>query len=221
MFSFLQVDQDHLLNISFLKVTKIENCIPANDFQAIRFLAGEVFPETKGGEGPFPVEDIPACDCKLNDRQPCHTRFDREELHNMRLQCLEITRQGLDICSLSKLSCAMFVSSLTRRSLKKKSQKGKTEYRLHGHRICKDIFKYMHGIGQDKLNSLITHYKAAGVEARVHKLTRRRPHNALQYSETRMVVDFIVKYADVHAIHLPGCTPYHWKDNVRLLPTNY
>ena len=73
----------------------------------------------------------------------------------------------------------------------------------------------MHGIGQAKLNSLITHYKAAGVEARVHKLTRRRPHNALQYSETRMVVDFIVNYTDV-----PGRTPYHWKDNVRLLPTN-
>ena len=123
MFSFLQVDQDHLLNISFLKIIKIENCISANDFQAIRFLANEVFPETEGGEGPFPVEDIPACDRKLNDVQPCHTRFDREELHNMWLQCLEMTWQELDVCILSKLSCVMFVSSLTRRSKKKVTER--------------------------------------------------------------------------------------------------
>ncbi|XP_035246446.1 uncharacterized protein LOC118212563 [Anguilla anguilla] len=96
----------------------------------------------------------------------------------------------------------------------------RTDYYYHGHRICRDVFKYLHGVGQDKLNALMKHCKAAGVEARVHKLNKRLPANALKLQDTRAIVDFILNYAEANAIILPGCTPRHWKADVKLLPTN-
>ena len=32
--------------------------------------------------------------------------------------------------------------------------------------------------------------------------------------------DFILNYASVHAVHHPGCTPNHWRCDVKLLLTN-
>lgn len=105
-----------------------------------------------------------------------------------------------------------------KQQIERKAQR--TDYHYHGYRICRDVFKYLHGIGQDKLNALIKHYKASGVEARVHKSKKRLPPNALKFEDTRAVVDFIVNYAEVNAIILPGRTPRHWKSDLKLLQTN-
>lgn len=146
-----------------------------------------------------------------------------DELANVRLQFLGMTHDELDIAILAKLSCGMDLSSLTTSSRKgqqnvRKAQR--TDFFYHGFRVCRDIFRYIHGIGQDKLTALMSHYKTAGVEARVHKNKRKRPVHALKYEDTRAVIDFIVNYAEVHAIILPGRTPGHWKTDVKLLPTN-
>ncbi|GFO44786.1 hypothetical protein PoB_007129100 [Plakobranchus ocellatus] len=44
------------------------------------------------------------------------------------------------------------------------------------------------------------------MEPRIHTNTKRLPSNALKYVDTRLVVDFILNYAQIHAIQLYGRT---------------
>ena len=56
------------------------------------------------------------CSCKLNDGQPCHTRYKLDELAMIRLQYLPMSHEQLDIAILAKLSCDMHLSWMTRRT---------------------------------------------------------------------------------------------------------
>ena len=163
------------------------------------------------------------CSCKYNSGAPCTTYFKPEDLQNVRLGFLELSREELDVAILAKLSCGMHLTATTSKSRKKQQSQRKTQrtdFYYHGFRICRDTFKYLHNIGQDKLNNLISHYRVNGVKPRVHKNSKRRPRHALSLQETRTVVDFILNFAEVHCIVLPGRTPGHWKTDVKLLPSN-
>ncbi|KAL2104400.1 hypothetical protein ACEWY4_001268 [Coilia grayii] len=163
------------------------------------------------------------CTCKYNDGQPCSTRFSPEELLMIRCCYLEMSREELDIAILAKLSCGMHLSQLTSRS-KKKEQTVRTSQRTdffhHGLKICRETFKYLHSIGQDKLNALIKHYKQHGVTPRTHGNLKRQPPNALQKEDNIYVAHFIINYAETHGMHLPGRVPGFWRSDLKLLPTD-
>ena len=145
------------------------------------------------------------CECKFS---PCYSNFDPDEIQDIRHQYIALTDKELDIALLS-------------RKLQQTERKAsRTDYLLHGHRICRKFFLYIHNIGLGKLTSLIKHYKENGVKERIHKSKKRLPHNALMYQDTRKVVDYIVNYAEANAIELPGRTPRHWITNAKLLPTS-
>ncbi|XP_035825079.1 uncharacterized protein LOC118477524 [Aplysia californica] len=132
-----------------------------------------------------------------------------------------MTRKEHDIVVLSQICCGMHVGSTVKHSRKiKERQATRTTYYLYGHVICREFFSYVHNMGQDKLNALIAHFKAAGIEARQHKSSKRAPKHALSFEDTKAVVDFIVNFAEFHAIVLPGRQPGHWNTNVKLLFTN-
>ena len=192
--------------------------------EGLEHLADFVMPRDPAGVDPETVSVfLVTCSCKLNDGQPCHTRYPPEELSDVRLQYGSMTHDELDIAVLAKLSCGMHRTTMTTQS-RKKGQKERntmrTDFYHHGFRICRDVFKSLHGISQNKLTALITHYKVAGVEARVHHNKRKLPANAMKFDDTRAVVNFVVNYAKANAILLPGRTPGHWKSDVKLLPTN-
>ena len=181
------------------------------------------------GNGKCLEPDIPSgipmskCACKLFKGQPCHTQFDPAVVEDLTLNYLAMTRQELDIAILAQLSTGIHLDAAARHDrVSKERRASKTSYALHGHPICRDFLKYVHNISQDKLTDLIKHYtcKSVGIEARVHKLSKKLPANALSFQDTKRVVDFIVNYAEVHAIMLPGRHPGPWKANYKLLPLN-
>ena len=55
---------------------------------------------------------------------------------------------------------------------------------------------------------------------RVHGNTRRLPPNALTFSDVQHVVAFISKFAETHAIFLPGRIPGYKRSDLQLLPTS-
>ena len=67
------------------------------------------------------------CSCKLNDGQPCHTRFELYELAMIWLQYLPMTHEQLDIAILANLSCGMHLSSMIRRTRKGQQQERKVQ----------------------------------------------------------------------------------------------
>ena len=212
--------------LEFDVATVVADGEPAPVVDGMEQLADLVMPRGDGDEQDVESdsEEITvSCSCKLNDGQSCHTRFSSAELSDVRLQFLDLTRAELDIAVLAKLSCGIHLSSMTsssRKGQQKERKAHRTDFYHHGFRVCREVFRYLHAIGQDKLTALIAHYKVCGVEARVHRNKRKRPFNALKLDDTRAVVDFIVNYAEANAIILPGRTPGHWKSDVKLLPTN-
>lgn len=168
------------------------------------------------------VQDF-MCECKYNGGHPSSSRFTTEELQMIRCCFLEMSREELDITILAKLSCGMHLSHLSARSHHKeqsirKSQR--TDFFHHWDRICRDTFKYMHAIGQDKLNALMTHYKKHGVTPRIHGNKKRQPSNALKQEDNAYVVHFTVNYAETHSMHLPGRVAGFWRSDLKLPPTN-
>ena len=162
------------------------------------------------------------CSCKHNAGNPCYTMFADGEIEAIRCCFLEMTRDELDIAILAKLSCGMHLSDMTSRSRRAQSERKtqRTDFYHHSKRICRDTFKYVHGIGQDKLNNLIKHYKEHGVIPRTHGNKKRRPYNAVTADDNIYVAHFVLNYAETHAMHLPGRVPGYWRTDLKLLPTN-
>ncbi|GFR74827.1 hypothetical protein ElyMa_000439300 [Elysia marginata] len=160
------------------------------------------------------------CDCKA---KPCYLNFGADDIKEIRYQYTSLTDKELDIAILSKIACGIHLDPTTRKSRKPvqtERKASRTDYLLHGHRICRPFFLFIHSIGFGKLTTLIKHYKENGVEERIHKGTKRLPHYTLKYDDKRRVVDYILNYAEANAIELPGRTPRHWITNAKLLPTN-
>lgn len=92
--------------------------------------------------------------------------FHAEKLQMIHCCYLEMTREELDIAILAKLSCGMHLSQMTSRFRKKEQTVRNAQimpsaqiFCHHGMKIYRDTFKYLHSIGQGKLNRLIKHYK--------------------------------------------------------------
>ena len=149
--------------------------VSVGDAEGLEHFADVIMPRghAGAGDGPETVPDFRATrSCKLNDRQPCHTRYSPNELANVQLQYLSMTHDDLDTAVLAKLSSGMHVTSMTNESRKKEQKEQnmqRTDFYHHSFRICHDLFTLLHGISQDKLIALVMHYKVAGVEARVQR----------------------------------------------------
>ena len=164
-----------------------------------------------------------SCQCKLNDGSPCFTAFDEADIQRIRDQFSSFTREEFDIAIMAKLECGIHVESVTRKSKNNKQtirKASKTDYFLHGHRICRDFFKFVHHLGQTKLDSLIKHYKMHGIEQRTHKSSKTPPKNSFSFEDRKRVIDYVLNFTEIHGIELPGRTPKHWITNGKLLPTN-
>ena len=115
------------------------------------------------------------------------------------------------------------MESQTRKSKKSQQsirQASRTDYQHRGINVCRKFFRYLHCVGDDKITDMIKHYKENDVERRVHGNTKKLPKNALEYKDTKAVVDFILNFATLHAIQLPGRTLKHWVSDAQLLPTD-
>ncbi|CAM4735586.1 unnamed protein product [Leuciscus chuanchicus] len=204
------------------EVTEEEESDEDDDHPVIEDVAQVLPPAAVQDDDEDEIQEF-VCTCKHNGGYPCSTRFKQEELQMIRCCYLEMTREELDIAILAKLSCGMHLSQLTSCSRKKEQTSRKsqrTDFFHHGKKICRDTFKYLHTIGQDKLNVLIKHYKEHSVTPCIHGNKKRQPPNALKKDDNVYVAHFIFNYAETHGIHLPGRVPGFWRSDLKLLPTN-
>ena len=54
-------------------------------------------------------------------------------------------------------------------------------YKHHGVDVCRNTFLFLHGIGKDCLQNIKDHYNEEGLQARVHKNTKRSPYHAMLF----------------------------------------
>ena len=61
---------------------------------------------------------------------------------------------------------------------------------------------------------------ANGLVVREHKASGKRPWNCLPFNHIKLILKFLVNYAEENAILLPGRVPGHKNSEVQLLPSS-
>ena len=143
-----------------------------------------------------------------------------------RMDMAAMTPREQMLVLLGKISCTINLSSITRRTKKgadsnTERQRPRTSYMVEGHAVCRDTFKFLHAISQDRLTSLIKWYKDNGLVPKEKKSGGRNNQKSIySFEDIRRTVAFITNYSDDHALVLPGRIPGFRRESVKLLPSS-
>ncbi|XP_034779473.2 uncharacterized protein LOC117405962 [Acipenser ruthenus] len=164
--------------------------------------------------------------CKLNDGKPCVKVFSDEYILDLRTSMGSLPDYEKDLILLGKISATISNDKLTTHSKRKEQMPRKhqrTTYYIQGHRVCREAFKFLHCISQDKLTALLKHYKQFGLVPRYKKSGGRQATDVrlLTHADITEVVAFIVNFAEDHAMVLPGRVPRFNQFDIKLLPSNH
>ena len=66
--------------------------------------------------------------------------------------------------------------------------------------------------------NLKKHVREFGIVPRQHKFYNRQPHNAFTIEDRKIIVTFIINYAEQHGVSLPGKIPGFKRDDIKVLP---
>ena len=163
------------------------------------------------------------CGCTKANGKPCSTLFSTEHYIDHHAQASLLNRQELDLVLLGSIMTTVLDrdSIVDGRHKPAKRIKVSSSHMHNGYKVCKTTYAFLYGVGtKHRLEAIKKHYLEHGMETRVHKNTRRLPHNALSFDEITSVVKFIENYAEQHAILLPGRIPAYKRDNMKLLPSS-
>ncbi|KAI4794620.1 hypothetical protein KUCAC02_031949 [Chaenocephalus aceratus] len=92
---------------------------------------------------------------------------------------------------LGKISSNIHLSKETacaKRGHQKERKQQRTSYFLDGHKICRETFKFLHGISQDKLTGIIKFYKEHGLAPRMRRGGRVVTKRVLSFEDIQRIV---------------------------------
>ena len=81
------------------------------------------------------------------------------------------------------------------------------KYQFGGKRVCRATFMFIYTLSKKHLENLIKYYNDEGLCTRIHKNTKKRPHNQTDHKNVQKIKGFIEKFVDNHAMPLPGRLP--------------
>ena len=154
------------------------------------------------------------CGCKFGlNGAACSSLFTRELVVSTRMNCLEMTKAELDLVILANLEA--------NRRPAQESSRTHVNYWFCGYKVCKSTFLFVHAVGPKHYKNLISHFSESGLTPRRHGNTKRLPANTVPFSVTQSIVQFIINFATVHALPLPGRIPgVYSEEKVLLLPSD-
>ena len=79
---------------------------------------------------------------------------------------------------------------------------------MNGFKVCMATFLHLNGLGKHQFYNILRYYRLfQTIAPRVHGNSNRLPSNAIKFVDVVMVKNFLLNYAEDHAIHLPGTWP--------------
>ncbi|KAI0214418.1 hypothetical protein LSAT2_000486 [Lamellibrachia satsuma] len=163
------------------------------------------------------------CSCQHNKGHPCYNVFSPQEIVAVRMKMADFSPREQMLIFLGKLSTLMNMSETVVSSGRpeKARQHQRMSYYVHGHQLCRDTFKFMHAISQNRLTSLISWYRMNGLVPKEKRSGGRRYNvRAHTFEDIKRAIAFISNYAEDHALALPGRIPGCKRDVVKLLPSS-
>ena len=159
------------------------------------------------------------CDCSGTPK--CSDILTKEAIIKCRQECMELTKDELDLVVMSQIrSLRSNPEQLTSRSSHHSSvhsiTRGRSEYYLHGVRICRKVFLFLHCMSRSRYERLVNHYEDMGLCTRVHGNSKRLPYNTCSQEEIARLISFVTNFARAHGMPLPGQIP-GYRSKVMLL----
>ncbi len=159
------------------------------------------------------------CGCQLR----CSQTFSEKHILETRLNFVSLSNTELDLVVLGQLNafsnCSNQVSIVSRHQPTERKKKY-SQYYHQGEKICRIFFRFLHTVGDMRLKNLMHHLSSFGPIPRVHGNTKRLPKHALSFLSIQNIVQFLLNYADQHAIFLPGRIPGDKSCDLKLLPSS-
>lgn len=164
-----------------------------------------------------------SCGCKeFYSGKPCSQVLDHQSILDFRGFCQELSHDELDIAVKSALLCHRNSGQKTSSKSHKPLDRCRPsqQYFYMGNRICRTMFCFLYSIDRQKLQVLGKSLDCDGLKPRTHGLTNRLPPNSLTFTERQNILTFVLKYASINAVPLPGRLPNQRNCQVLLLPSD-
>ena len=157
-----------------------------------------------------------SCGCKLGQKgTACSAQFTPETITTQREHCLTLDKESLDM-----LVMGQFQAHTADTSSEDAACQKYVVFYFQGKRICRKFFMFIHTLSQKKYRNIFEHYASNGTISREHGNLHKAPHNRIPFDDVKDVISFIERYAEVHAMPLPGRLPNYKSDKSLLLPSN-
>lgn len=157
------------------------------------------------------------CNCNLGPKStPCHRLFTAMQYRDMRDECRELTKQELDLVVMGELRALTLQTRKTKRATDR--VRSFSKFQFGGHRICLKTFCFLHAISRWKFNEIKTCWLENGLRPR--QRPNVSPHNTTSLTDVKLLMKFVMQYAENHAILLPGRVPGYKRDDIQLLPSS-
>ena len=86
---------------------------------------------------------------------------------------------------------------------------------IEGRTVCRDTFRFLHDLSQDRLSSLVKWYMENGLVPKEKKSGgRNNQRSSYEFEDIRRMVAFITNYSEDHALILPGRIPGFRRESV-------
>ena len=126
--------------------------------------------------------------CSLGPKKSaCWSQFNRKAVIRAHRKRLELGKCELHLVILANIQAGRASSDFLSgdEDLLGTSKRMAIQYIFGGKRICKAMFPFVcGGIGHLRLENFIKHYLTDEIATKVHKLTRKRPHNVTKSQHT-------------------------------------
>ena len=146
----------------------------------------------------------------------CSDYFKVETVIGNLYNCLELSHAELDLVILPNLQA--FTAAKVTGGKRKRIPAYSFLYQSHP--ICKEMFLHMYGISKSRFQRLLEHYQNYGISVRVHRNSKRLPHNTLPRAIAEDVKNFLSNYAEENAVLLHGRIPGFKNEDIVLLSSS-
>ena len=160
------------------------------------------------------------CSCHLGVQGTlCYLQLRREAVELNRQDCLELSKNELDLVILSQINSHQCLTKVPAILPLSPQSRSRSTFYFHGLQVCFNTYLYLHCLSHKRYQNLLQHYQQHGLCPRMHGNTKRLPANSLPKEDIDYLITFITNYAPAHGVPLPGRVPGH-RDKVLVLPAD-
>ena len=149
------------------------------------------------------------CGCKFGPKNTQCSEFVTKVIVTSRQECMELTKDELDLIVLSNIRAHQALEGqVTLRSshheISGQSEILRCQYYIHGIRICRKMFLFLHYMSHFRYDNLVRHFKQRGLCTLTHGNFKRTPVNTIPFEEVSQVTSFISNFAEGRSWYAPS-----------------